>query len=286
VVSVTLVHCSDLHFGRDADLRQLEALVALVPSLEPSAILVAGDLTQRARHGEFQAALALFGRLERHAPLLTVAGNHDVEWWLSPFHLLGTRRLYAKWRRYFGEDLTPMLRLPGATVATALSAYGVAAGSMTWNPNDMAVKGHLPASEIERLARVFAAAPPGDARVVMLHHNVLRGRISQRMGLAHWRRSQRQLLELGVDLLVYGHDHEEAAAQLDGRVAVSASSTHTRRTRGRRPSAFNVIDIEDGAIGIRHWRWDVAAGRFEGSERFTFPRMARGAAREAMAARG
>ncbi|HEX5635322.1 MAG TPA: metallophosphoesterase [Gemmatimonadales bacterium] len=285
-MTVTLVHCSDLHFGRDADLRQLDALVALVPSLQPTAILVAGDLTQRARHGEFQAALALFGRLEAHAPLLTVAGNHDVEWWRSPFHVLGTRRLYAKWRRYFGEDLTPVLRLPGVTVATALSAYGVAAGSLTWNPNDMAVKGHLPTSEVERLARVFAATPPEDARVVMLHHNVLRGNISRRMGLAHWGRAQRQLLELGADLLVYGHDHEEAAAQLGGRVAVSASSTHTRRTRGQRPSAFNVVDIEAAAITIRHWRWDAAAGRFGGSDRFTFARAPRAAAREAVAARG
>jgi 3',5'-cyclic AMP phosphodiesterase CpdA len=286
VVSVTLVHCSDLHFGRDADLRQAAALAAFVHETRPDAVLVAGDLTQRARHGEFQAALALFGRFAEVAPVITVPGNHDVEWWLSPFHLLGTRPLYAKWRRYFGEDLTPVLRLPGVTVATALSAHGVAAGSMTWNLNDMAVKGHLPASEIARLGQLFAAAPPGDARVVMLHHNVLRGRISNRWGLARPEAAQRALVELGADLVVCGHDHEETTGQVAGRVAVSGSSTHTSRTRGRHPSAFNTIEIAADRITIRHQRWDAAAGALAGSDRFTFDRMPRAARPEPLAARG
>ena len=48
-----------------------------------------------------------------------VPGNHDVEWWKSPFGIFGRRVLYEKYRTYFGEELTPVLRLPGLVVAGA-----------------------------------------------------------------------------------------------------------------------------------------------------------------------
>jgi len=273
VSEVTLVHLSDLHYGRDADLAQTSAIAALVPTLAPDAICVSGDLTQRARHGEFQAALAFFEKLQRAAPTITLPGNHDVQWWESPFHVRGTERLYAKYRRWFGLELTPSLAVPGAIICTALTSHGVAVGSMTWNLNDMAVKGHLPESEIARVRRCFDDAAPGSARVLMLHHNVLRGVISHRMGLAHWKRAQEQLIALAPDLILYGHDHEEDASLLGERIVVSAASTHTRRTRGKRPSAFNVVRIAADRIGVRHWRWDGLA--FQPSDEAWLARAAR-----------
>jgi 3',5'-cyclic AMP phosphodiesterase CpdA len=273
VTAVTLVHLSDLHFGRDADLAQTRAIAELVPLLAPDACCISGDLTQRARHGEFQAALAFFERLGAVAPTITLPGNHDVQWWESPFHLLGTERLYAKYRRWFGPDLTPTLERPGVVVCAVLTSHGVAAGSMTWNLNDMAVKGHLPASELERVRGRFAAAAPGAARVLMLHHNVLRGNISRRMGLARWEEAQRRLIALGPDVILCGHDHEEATALLGERVVVSCSSTHTPRTRGKRRSAFNVLRLEPARIGVRHWWWSGA--EFTPSEETWYPRASR-----------
>ena len=58
--------------------------------------------------------------------------------------------------RYFG-DLRPVLEIPGAIIAGALSSYGVAVGSLTWNLRDVAVKGHLPDSETDRVKTIFAA---------------------------------------------------------------------------------------------------------------------------------
>src|SRR4026207_116187 len=85
VTPVTLAHVSDLHFGRDAQLDQIEVLEELIPELHPDAVGGAGDLTQRARHGEFQRALAFVQRVGRAAPTLVIPGNHDTEWWRSPF---------------------------------------------------------------------------------------------------------------------------------------------------------------------------------------------------------
>jgi 3',5'-cyclic AMP phosphodiesterase CpdA len=269
---VVLAHISDLHFGRDCDLLQIEALERFLPTLGVTAFAISGDLTQRARHGEFQAAHAFSQRLRDAAPLLVIPGNHDVQWWASPFGVRGSRPLYAKYRRYFGDDLTPTLELPGAVIASALTSYGVAFGSLTPRLRDMAVKGHLPRREIERVKAIFARAPAGAARVLVLHHNVLPGKISGRMGLARWRRAQRSLQEIGADVLLTGHDHQEGAGQVAGRLAVSSAGTHTSRTRGGRPSVFNLVRIDSQSIHIQHYRWEVTGRRFLPSDRFTFVR--------------
>jgi 3',5'-cyclic AMP phosphodiesterase CpdA len=261
-VTVPVVHLGDLHFGRDAELEQIEALEELIPTLNPGVIAVSGDLTQRARHGEFQRALAFIKTLGKTAPVLVVPGNHDVEWWTSPFGILGRDRLLWKYRRYFGNDLAPVLFLPGIVVAGALTAHGVALGSMTWNLNDMAVKGHLASAEADRVRKVFATAPADAAKYLVMHHNVLPGKISRRMGLAHWKRSQRQIVESGADVVLCGHDHQEGAEQLDGRVVVSTASTHTGRTRGRRAAAFNVVRVEPQATEVRHLCWENGSHRF------------------------
>lgn len=266
---VRLILLSDVHVGVHCDLDQIDELERWVPEAEPTGIVVAGDLTQRARHGEFQRALALVNRLRRTAPVLVVPGNHDVQWWASPLHLLGTRRLHAKYRRYFPE-LTPTLAVPGALLVGTLSAHGVAPGSMTWNLRDIAVKGHLPRIETDRAARLFAEADPGLLRVVALHHNVLRGEISRRMGLAHWRSAQARLDACGADLVLCGHDHQESVGQLDGGAVVVASSTHSNRTRGGHPTVFQVIEADAESITVRPQRWDAGVGRFmpAGEHRF------------------
>ena len=271
---VRILHLSDVHFGVDAQLAQLEAIEDYAPTLELDAVAVSGDLTQRARHGEFQAAHAMVRRLKKVAPVLVVPGNHDVQWWSSPLHLLGTRRLYAKYRRWFGEDLTPTLEIPGAVIAGALSAWGVALGSMTPNLRDLAVKGHLPKREIARIAAIFAQAPPGAAKVLVLHHNVLSGEISGRMGLAHWKTAQARLAELAPDVVLCGHDHQESAAQVGGTLAVSTASTQTSRTRGGRPSVFNLVRIYATGVEVRHFRWDADAGSFTPSDSASFARSA------------
>lgn len=267
---VTIVHLSDLHFGWPVDLAQIAAIEALVPELAPNAVAISGDLTQRARHGEFQRGLVFVEAMRQHTPTLIVPGNHDVQWWQSPFGVRGTRRKFTKYRHYFGEELTPTLTLPGVVLAGALTAHGFAWGSVTWNPNDSTVKGHLPRRETDRLARVFAEAPPDSARVAVLHHNVLRGDLSQRMGLAHWRRAQRRLVASGADVVLCGHDHQEGAGQVDGKLAVSTAGTHSSRSRGHRASAFNVVKVDEQAVHIQHWRWDAAGGEFRASDTHAF----------------
>ena len=269
--AVTIIHLSDLHFGGFADLEQIEALDNFLPTLGAGAVVVSGDLTQRARHGEFQAAHLFMKRVRLFAPLLVVPGNHDIEWWKSPLGLFGERRKYAKYTQYF-EHLRPVLEVPGAIVAGALSSYGVAFGSLTWQLRDLAVKGHLPSSETDRVQKIFAAAPPDAARVLTFHHNVLAGGLSRRMGLARWRSVHRRLLATRADVILCGHDHQEGAGQVQGALAVSTSGTHSLRVRGGRPSVFNLIRIDSQAVHIQHFRWECGNRRFIPSDTYSFAR--------------
>ncbi len=270
MTDVTIAHLSDLHFGGFADLKQIEALEEFLPSLNPTALVVSGDLSQRARHGEFQAAHVFMHRMRLRIPALVVPGNHDVEWWKSPLGLLGEKRKYAKYLRYYGE-LRPQLEVPGAIIAGAVSGYGVAFGSLTWNLRDLAVKGHLPRSETRRIKQIFSKAAPDLARVLVVHHNVLAGGTG-RMGLARWRSAHKRLLDTGADVILCGHDHFEGAGQIEGGLAVSTSGTHSYRQRGGRPSVFNLVTLDPQSVHIQHFRWISADRQFIPSDKFSFAR--------------
>jgi len=203
-----------------------------------------------------------------------IPGNHDVSWWVRPLVPFARRALYAKYIRYFGDDLTPTLTLPEAIVAGALTSYGVAWGSLTFRLRDLAVKGHLPKAEVERVRKLFATAPPAQARVLVVHHNVVRGQVSRRMGLARWRQAQRRIVASGAEVVLCGHDHEERAELLGGRVVVATAGTLCKRARGGRPSSFNFVTIEPSAVQVTFFRWDAERGRFRASDTHAFARRA------------
>src|SRR5207237_1169034 len=122
VVTVQLLQVSDLHFGGLANIEQIEALEAMIPDLRPDAVVITGDVSQRARHGEFQRARALVQLAARTAPVHVIPGNHDVRWWTRPLIPFGRGPAYAKYTRYFGDDLTPTLTIPGAVIAGGVTS--------------------------------------------------------------------------------------------------------------------------------------------------------------------
>jgi 3',5'-cyclic AMP phosphodiesterase CpdA len=195
-----------------------------------------------------------------------------VAWWWRPLLPFGREVLYHKYRRYFGAELRPTLAVPGAVIAGALTAHGVGWVSLTGRLRDLAVMGHLPKREALRVQGIFREAAPELARVLVLHHNVLRGEISHRMGLAHWRRAQRRILESGADIVLCGHDHQEGADLLGERVVVSTAGTLCTPARGGRPSSFNFVTIDPAAVQVTFFRWDGQHRRFQASDTVAFAR--------------
>src|SRR6266550_2681089 len=97
----TLVHLSDLHFGR-VDEQIIEPLISAVTEINPDLVAVSGDLTQRARSRQFRDARAFLNALPQ--PQIVVPGNHDV-----PLHNVFTRflRPLDKYKRHITGDLHP-----------------------------------------------------------------------------------------------------------------------------------------------------------------------------------
>lgn len=272
-MTIQIAHIGDIHFGGVADIQVVEALERALPDLRPDAVVIAGDLSQRARHGEFQRGRAFTNLARETAPVLVIPGNHDVQWWRRPFIPFSKEAVYQKYRRYFGADLTPTITIPGgAVIASVLTAHGVAWGSLTLSPRDIAVKGHLPKSEVERVRSVFAEAEPGLARVLVMHHNLLRGELSNRMGLSRWKTAQRRVVAAGAEVVLCSHDHQEGVEHLDGRVVVSTAGTLSTRSRGERPVSFNVVTIDPTAIQVTFFRWDASRLRFQPSDTAAFAR--------------
>lgn len=265
MATVRLFHVSDLHFGRPAVPAQIDAIEAHIQAERYDIVAISGDVSQRSRAGEFQRAAAFIRDARKVSKVLCVPGNHDVAWWESPLHLRGTDRMYARYRTYIDAELEPVLRTTGATVVGLNTSQGVHARTLTWNVRDISIIGDLRKSQIERARREFEASPAGDARVIVMHHNPVKGELSQRHGLKHTKQILGAFAQIGVDLVMCGHDHQEAIHYVEHTrkgTVISTAGTVSNRSRGGRPSSVNVITITADEIRIVTHIWSTADQAF------------------------
>src|SRR5262249_2594131 len=139
----TLFHCSDLHFGHPAVPEQYEAIEALIQERHYDVVAVSGDVSPRARPGEFQRARAFLRHAARVSRTIVGPGNHDVAWWLAPLGFGHADRMYAKYRAFVSRDLEPVLHAGGATFVGLNTSQGVILKTLTWNLRDISIIGHL-----------------------------------------------------------------------------------------------------------------------------------------------
>ena len=265
MTTIGLFHCSDLHFGHPAVPEQYEAIEALIQERGYAVCAVSGDLTQRGRSGEFQRARAFIRTAERLSKVIVVPGNHDVAWWFSPLGMGDDRKLLRKYRQYITEDIEPVLRVPGATFVGLNTCHGVVRQTLTWNLRDLAIIGHVREEQLVRVAAEFSKSPAGDARVIVMHHNPVKGELSQRHGLRHTNRILGAFAEMGVDLVLCGHDHQEAVHYIEHTkkgTIISTAGTISNRARGGRPSSVNSISITPKVIDVHTLIWSADAGAF------------------------
>lgn len=263
--TVRLFHVSDLHFGRPAVPAQIDAIEAMIQHERYDVVAISGDLSQRARAGEFQRAAAFIRDARRVSEVLCVPGNHDVAWWRSPLHVRGAETMYEPYRAYIDHELEPVLRVPGCTLVGLNTSQGVHARTLTWNMRDISIIGDLRKAQLERARRDFLAAPAGDARVIVMHHNPVKGQLSQRHGLKRTRQILGTFADMGVDLVLCGHDHQEAIHFVEHTrrgTVISTAGTVSNRSRGGRPSSVNVITLTRQEIRIVTHVWSSAARTF------------------------
>lgn len=261
MTAVTLFHCSDLHFGHPAVPEQYEAMEALIAERRYDVVAISGDLTQRARSGEFQRARAFIKYAEAFSRVICIPGNHDVRWWTAPLGLGHDGAMLANYRRYISPEIEPVLQVPGVTFAGLNTSHGVTRNTLTWNLRDISIIGIVRRSQVERLRGVFSKVPASDARVIVMHHNPMKGELSQRHGLKNTSRVLGAFADLAVDLVLCGHDHQDAVHYIEHTrkgTVISTAGTISNRMRGGRPSSVNSIRITPENIEVATLVWSLS----------------------------
>ncbi|AJK46604.1 metallophosphoesterase family protein [Burkholderia plantarii] len=258
----TLLQVSDPHFGAEWP-AAVDALVTLAATLRPDLVVLSGDLTQRARRRQFEAARAFVERLGPQA-LLAIPGNHDIPLFDPVARLC---RPYARYRHAFGADLEPVFDAP------ALLVQGV----NTTRPARHTA-GEISAAQIERVARRFELAQPAQLRVAVVHQPIAgAGPRKPRDRLHGSEAALRRWADAGVDLILGGHTHrpEINAVEMAGSTrrvyAIQGGTAVSRRVRDGRPNSVNLIAYEGASTGARRvlvtrYDHDAAGGRFVASE--------------------
>ena len=249
----TIVHLSDLHFGR-IDPSILAPLVKFVGEIRPNVVAISGDLTQRARVAEFMAAKEFLEAIP--FPQIVVPGNHDV-----PLHNLFARfaRRLDRYRRYITPELQPVFADSEIVVAGVNTAR-----AFTWKD------GRINRRQLEHLRAALGTGGSGRTKIVVTHHpfDLPTGAIGNVVGRS--RLAIKTLAECGVDLLLAGHFHIADTGQtakrykMPGYSAIIVSSGTSTSTRGRgQPNSLNVIRIEEPGLIIERRIWQPSSGSFE-----------------------
>jgi len=249
----TLIHLSDLHFGR-VDPAILAPLVKFIGEVKPDVVAISGDLTQRARTGEFMAAREFLDAIP--FPQIVVPGNHDV-----PLHNVVSRfaRTLHRYKSFITPDLQPVFADAEVVVAGVNTAR-----AFTWKD------GRINRRQLQKLRGTFQAVPPERTKIVVTHHPFdlpagASGRVVGRSRLA-----MKTLADCRVDLLLAGHfhiadtSHTAKRYNMPGYSAIIVSSGTSTSTRGRgQPNSFNVIQIDRPSLTIERRTWRPTSGMFD-----------------------
>src|SRR5258708_38228365 len=187
----TLVHPSDLHFGR-VDERLIAPLISAVAEINPDLVAVSGDLTQRARSHQFREARAFLDRLPQ--PQIVVPGNHDV-----PLHNVFARfaQPLDKYRRYITDDLQPFFANREIAVIGVNTARSLTVKGGRVNPKQVASNREKLCPLSDDVVKIVVTHHPFDLPEVH-HESDLAGRAEMAMT---------SLAECGADVFLAGHLH-------------------------------------------------------------------------------
>ena len=259
----TIVHLSDLHFGR-IDAKLMLPLTDLIHSINPDLLVVSGDLTQRARHAQFKEARQFLDTFSM--PQIIVPGNHDI-----PLHNLFNRflRPLNRYRRHIGADVEPVY------IDDEIAVIGMnTARSLTFK------NGHVNTQQIARLRAHLLPLGRHRIKIIVTHHPFdFPTHIGNKNLVGGAKIAMENFAKCGADMLLSGHLHASHAGSTAERypindyaaLMVQAGTATSTRGRGE-TNSFNVVRIDAPQIAIEHFGWDPQLGNFVRIKTTTFRR--------------
>ena len=237
-----LFHLSDIHFGLE-DNRALDWVKQEISEKRPDAVAITGDLTMRARHREFDAAVKWIRSLD--VPVTVEVGNHDLPYF-NPIE-----RFLTPYKRFRGVEhlLEKEIDLPGLAIVPLKTVR-------RWQPRLNWSKGWITGPALERCLTALDKLPAGTRALVTVHHP-LREVGTQGTALTkHGMNALTELAKRNVLAVLSGHVHDAfdiMEETIDGKVRMIGAGTLSQRVRSTPPS-FNelVWDGQDLSVEVRN----------------------------------
>ena len=222
ICQISDIHCGSAYFIPDL----LERSILEINDMEPTAVVVSGDLTDAGYRQEFEAAADYLRRF-RCDNVMVIPGNHD------------SRNVgYIHFERLFGERYS-CIEFDDAVM--------VGIDSSEPDLND----GRVGREHYEFIHESFAGA--GDKlKIFVIHHHLIPipGTGRERNIIFDAGDVLELLDEVGVDLVLSGHKHVPYSWKLEDFLIVNAGTASTTRLRGNTRPCYNIIEIEDGRVQV------------------------------------
>lgn len=242
-MTLRIAHLSDLHFG-ESDHATAAILADDVRAAAPDAIALSGDLTHRAKSGEFAEGLAFLRGLG--APLLAVPGNHDIPRFNLRERFLDPR---GRWLAAGGTS-GEVLDLPGLRLV-ALDSVSRAQWHLDWSA------GSLPRHRLEGLEEKLSGAG-GSAVLVVCHHPLQHAPWAWARSLPRGAKAAVAVLrQHKVTGLLCGHLHRPEVRALwpGGALQVIAPTGMSPRMSGG-ANGWNLIEVDGSVMTVTTRLWN------------------------------
>ncbi len=264
-----LLQISDLHFGTEVE-AVLHSLKQKIKKLDPTLVVVTGDITQRATKTQFLKAKAFFNELAP-APFICCPGNHDI----SLFNIFS--RLFAPYGRY--QKI--LNSKPDGFYANAELELLVLNSTSRFRHIDGKLDINYLAKQLEQFSspdNLPANSPDKQTdkwKVVALHHPLdCKQKIDEKNLLLNAPQVMQMLAQQGVDVVMGGHIHDPIITTSEARyptlrkkVLISVCGTGiSHRTRRNAPNSFMVYDFEKNpspAVTNQRFDFDSAVSEFK-----------------------
>jgi len=264
----TLVHISDIHFGR-IDYAVVEKLIVKINEIEPNLVVVSGDLTQRARSQQFIEARQFLDKLPK--PQIVVPGNHDI-----PLYNVYSRFVspLKKYKRFITNDLQPFytddeIAVLGINTARSLTVKG----------------GRINQKQVANIREKMCDLNDEILKVVVTHHpfDLPEGFADDDL-VGRAKMVMERIADCGADLFLAGHmhishiGHTATRYKLDNhRSALVVQAGTAASTRGRgEANSFNLIEFEHPRLTVKRLEYQVGKGNFEQIENQIFQQTEKG----------
>ncbi len=251
----TIVHISDIHFGR-VDYPVAEKLLKAIGEIAPQMTIVSGDLTQRARSAQFIEAKGFLDKLP--SPQIVVPGNHDI-----PMHNVFDRFFspLEKYKKFITNDLQPFYS------DAEIAVVGInTARSLTIKD------GRISDRQIAGVREKMCALPDEILKIIVTHHpfDLPAGHAEEEDLVENAREAMGIFAECGADVFLSGHlhishvSHSAARYKLEsGHSALVIQAGTATSTRGRgEANSFNVLEYEDRTLSVKRFQCEDAATGF------------------------